>query len=149
MDDNQISEYLDQSRWLLNNGMANDQVKNQLFMFGSIVHKEVQALEVDIVPENKLVKYQLFFKQAEISKANRYKELSTKTDLIGMWRFKRFLKKEGNLNFTGILNKFVKEYCGPSWSVQVEVADFDRYFDGAQGGEDGSGWDFNQSPDPK
>ncbi len=146
MDDKQLSEYLDQGRWLLNNGMANDQVKNQLFMFGSIAHKDVQALEVSIVPEKKLVKYQVFFKSDVILKINRYKELSTQTSLIGMWRFKRFLKKEGNLNFTGILNKFVKEYCGPKWSVQVEVADIDKYFDGAESGEDGSSWNFNQLP---
>lgn len=149
MDESKIAEYLDQSRWLLNNGMANEQVKNQLFMFGSIVHKDVKALEVEIVPEKKLVQYQLFFNKAELNKVSIYKELSTRTDLIGMWRFKRFLKKEGNLNFQGILNKFVKDYCGPSWMVQVEVTDFDKYFAGAQGGEDGSGWDFNQSPDPK
>lgn len=146
MDDKQLAEYLDQSRWLLNNGMANDQVKNQLFMFGSIVHKDVQALEVSIVPENKLVKYQVFFNGHAIEKINRYKELSTQTSLIGMWRFKRFLKKEGNLNLTGILNKFVMEYCGPKWSVQVEVNDIDKYFDGAESGEDVSSWNFNQLP---
>jgi hypothetical protein len=141
MDDNKLAEYLDQGRWLLNNGMANDQVKNQLFMFGSIVHKDVQALEVDIVPENKLVKYNIYLKSDIIDKANKYKELSTQTSLIGMWKFKRFLKKEGNLNFTGILNKFIKG------SVQVEVSDFDKYFDGASSGEDGSSWNFNQLPD--
>ncbi len=147
MDDNKMAEYLDQGRWLLNNGMANEQVKNQLFMFGSIIHKDVQALEVDIIPDTKLVKYNIFFKTDVMDKINRYKELSTKTSLIGMWKFKRFLQKEGNLNFTGILNKFVREYCGPKWSVQVEVTDFDKYFDGATGGEDGSSWNFNQLPD--
>ncbi len=126
MDDKQLAEYLDQSRWLLNNGMANENVKNQLFMFGSIVHKDVQALEVDITPEAKLVKYSIFIKSDIIKKIGKYKELSVKTDLIGMWRFKRFLKKEGNLNFTGILNKFVKEYCGPKWSVEVEINDFNN-----------------------
>lgn len=149
MDDKQLSEYLDQSRWLLNNGMANDQVKNQLFMFGSVVHREVQALEVSIAPENKLVKYQIFVKTDVMEKISRYKELSTQSNLLGMWRFKRFLKKEGNLNFNGILNKFVKEYCGPKWSVKVEVADFDKDFAGEQGGDDGSGWNFNQPPDKR
>lgn len=147
MDDQHLAEHLDQSRWLLNNGMANDQVKNQLFMFGSIVHKDVQALEVDISPEAKLIKYNIYVKSDIIKKISKYKELSTKTNLIGMWKFKHFLKKEGNLNFTGILNKFVKEYCGPKWSVQVEVTDFDKYFDGATSGEDESGWNFNQLPD--
>lgn len=146
MKDTDIAEHLDQGRWLLNNGMANDQVKNQLFMFGSIVHKDVQALEVEIAPETKLISYQLFFKKEVLEKVAKYKELSTRTDLIGMWRFKRFLKREGNLNFTGILNKFVKEYCGPKWSVKADVLDFDKYFDGVDSGEDGSGWNLNQLP---
>ena len=149
MDDKQLSEYLDQSRWLLNNGMANDQVKNQLFMFGSIVHKDVQAIELAIVPETKQVKYQIFFKDEILKKLDKFKALSTRTDMIGLWLFKRFLKKEGNLNLTGILNKFVKEFCGPKWSAVVEVANFDQYFDGDQGGDAGSGWNFNQLPDGK
>lgn len=149
MDDAKLAEHLDQNRWLINNGMANDQIKNQLFMFGSIVHKEVQALEVSIEPETKMVKYHIFLKAKVIEKTNKYQELSTRKTLVGMWLFKRFLKKEGNLNYTGILNKFVKEYLGPKWAVQVEVADFDKYFDGDKGGDDGSGWNFNQLPDGK
>lgn len=149
MDDKDLAEYLDQGRWLLNNGMANEQVKNQLFMFGSVVHKEVQAVEVHIVPETKVVEYQVYIKADLIKKISKYKELSTRQDLIGMWRFKRFLKKEGNLNFTGILNKFVKEFCGSGWTVKVEEVDFEKYFDGVEGGEAGSSWNFNQLPDTK
>ena len=147
MDDNQLNEFIDQRRWLMNSGLGfDDESKNQLFMFGSIVHKNVRAVEVSIAIETKLVKYQIFMDNKDIQKITRYRELSTQTSLIGMWRFKRFLKKEGNLNFSGILNKFVKEFCGPKWSVEVEVLDVGQFSDEAPGGEDGSGWNFNQLP---
>ena len=46
-----------------------------------------------------------------------------------MWLFKRFLKKEGSLDFQSILNKFVKDFCGPKWSASVNVVDYDNYID--------------------
>ena len=125
-----LEEYVDQRRWLLNNGLVTDDVKNQLFFCGSIAHKEVQAVELDIVPDKKLVLYKIYVNQDLLSKIDRYKELSKSTSLFGMWRFKRFLKREGALDFQQILGNLVKDFCGPKWSVQVEVVDFNSYVDG-------------------
>jgi hypothetical protein len=46
------------------------------------------------------------------------------------------LRREGNLNFKHLLNRFVKEYCGPKWSVDLEVVDYDSYVDGFGDNED-------------
>lgn len=148
MDTKEIAQYLDQERWLMNNGLITDSAKNQLFFCGSIVHKDVCSLDLAIDPEKKIVSYNIFVDKKLLDKVNKYKELSTKKDLISMWRFKRLLKKEGNLNFTGILNKFVKDYCGPKWAVSVEVLDFAKYNEDS-GGDDGDGWVLDQLPDPK
>lgn len=144
-----LEEYVDQRRWLLNNGLVTDDVKNQLFFCGSIVHKEVQAVEVDIVPEQKLVKYRIYIDADLIKKVARYFVLSKSTSVFDMWRFKRLLKKEGSLDFQQLLNNFVKDFCGPKWNVAVEIVDFNTYVEGLgeQSETDGRSQQSNQLPD--
>jgi hypothetical protein len=138
MDDKQLSEYVDQHRWLLNNGLVSDDVKNQLFFCGSIVHKDVRAVEVDINPETRLVSYVVYVDKDLLNKVDKYHRLSKSTGLIDMWRFKRLLQKEGSLDFKAILRKFVTDFCGPKWLAEVEVKDFGTYVEETPGVEDES-----------
>lgn len=147
MESKELAEYLDQQRWLMNSGLIPESLKNQLFFCGTIVHKDVRAVQLDLIPEKKLVEYKIFVPKKIVDKVNKYKMLSTKRSLFGLWRFKRFLKKEGDLNFEAILNRFIKDYCGPKWSVKAQVLDFEMYSDGEPSGNDGEGWVFNQQPD--
>ena len=124
-----LEEYVDQRRWLLNNGLVTDDVKNQLFFCGSIVHKDVQAVEVQIDAENKVVNYTIYIDKNLIKKIEKYNTLSKSDSLFGLWRFKRMLKKEGSLDFHGVLNSFVKDFCGPKWSVTVNTTDIEQYID--------------------
>lgn len=129
MNSKELAEYIDQQRWLLNNGLVTDDVKNQLFFCGSIVHRDVQAVEMDLEPDNRFVNYKIYVNKDLIKKIDLYKDLSTATGLIGMWRFKRLLKKEGSLDFQKVLSKFVSDFCGSKWITTVEVIDFDKYVD--------------------
>jgi|ERR1051325_5384254 hypothetical protein len=129
MDTNELAEYVDQQRWLLNNGLVPDSVKNQLFFYGSVVHKDVQAVEVAIHPEAKTVEYKIYFNKDMLAKIAKYHELSAATSLFGMWRFKRLLQKEGSLDFQSMLRKFVGDFCGPKWTTKVELSSFDVYVD--------------------
>ena len=129
MDSKELAEYVDQQRWLLNNGLVTDDVKNQLFFCGSIVHKDVQAVELHLEPDVKLVHYTVYVNSDLLKKISRYKELSQAKSLFGMWRFKRLLKKEGSLDFQMVLGKFVKDFCGPKWVTKVDMVDFDNYVD--------------------
>jgi hypothetical protein len=149
MDLEKLTEMIDQERWLLNNGLITDHVKNQLFFFGSIVHTNVQAVEVQIQPESKSVDYIIYVDKAILAKIEKYKKLSTATSLFDMWKFKRFLKKEGSLDFRGILNTFVTDFCGPKWSVKLDVRDFDVYVDniGEKSETDGPSQQPNKLPD--
>lgn len=149
MDNQKLAEFVDQQRWLLNNGLVPDSVKNQLFFCGSIVHKDVQAVEVKIHPEERIVEYIIFFRADVLKKVEKYKKLSTATSLFGMWQFKRFLKKEGSLDFQNMLNKFVSDFCGPSWTAKVQLSDFDVYVDNieVESGADGTSQQPNKLPD--
>jgi hypothetical protein len=144
-----LEEYVDQRRWLLNNGIIPDDIKNQLFFCGSIVHKEVQAVELDVDPEKKIVIYKIYVDKSLLKKIEKYKVLSRSTGLFGMWRFKRLLQKEGSLDFQKVLEKFVKDFCGNKWSVFAETLDFDLYVEGfgEQGETDGDGQQFNKLSD--
>jgi hypothetical protein len=149
VDIEKLTEFVDQQRWLMNNGLVPDSVKNQLFFYGSIVHPEVQAVEVKIRPEDKFVDYTVYLNNDLIKRINKYHKLSTATSLFGMWRFKRFLKKEGSLDFQSMLGAFVRDFCGPGWSTKVTVSDFDVYVDsiGVESEPDGSSQQPNKLPD--
>lgn len=133
MENDELVKIMDSDRWLLNNGLVSDSVKNQLFFCGSIVHKDVQAVEVRIQPETKLVDYIIYVTPKLEKKMNKYKLLSTSKSLLGMWRFKRLLKTEGCLDFQKVLNSFVTEYCGPKWNTKATVLNFDSYVDSIEG----------------
>ena len=151
MESKELSEYIDQHRWLLNNGLISDDVKNQLFFCGSVVHKDVRAIEVDVIADKKLVNYTLYLDKDLIDVVEKYHQLSKSTTLFGLWRFKRLLKKEGTLDFRQILNKFVVDFCGPKWSVSLTIKDFGTYVEelGVQGEKSGSGGQYNQLPDQR
>lgn len=125
-----LEEYIDQRRWLLNNGLVTEDVKNQLFFCGSIVHKDVQAVELKLDVENRRVDYTIYVDKPLLKRIERYHALSKSDSLLGMWMFRRMLRKEGSLDFAEILNKFVKDFCGPSWSATVKTVDFAEYVEG-------------------
>ena len=139
MDNKALLDYIDNQRWLLNNGLLNDASKNQLFLYGSIVHKEVQAVELAIDAVNKVVDYKIYVHKDLLKKIEKFKALSTSKSFFGMWRFKRLIEKEGNLNFRHVLSNFVNDYCGPKWTTKVEILDVDKYMDGEESGNDEPG----------
>ena len=123
-------EHIDHQRWLLNNGLPNDVHKDTLFMFGSIVHRDVRAVEVALNPEKKTVGYVLYLDSVTLKTIDLYERLSKSTSIIDLWRFKRLLKKEGNLNISHLLSKFVKDYCGSNWQTELELKDYGDYEEG-------------------
>lgn len=127
---NKLNEHIDHQRWLLENGFINDLHKDNLFAYGSVVHIDVKAVEVDVVVENKKIAYCLYVTSSLLKKIEQYRQLSTSTSIMGLWRFKRMLKKEGNLNLRHLLTGFVNDYCGPGWSVDLSLKDFRKYEEG-------------------
>jgi len=126
----QVEEHLDHQRWLMNNGLLNDLHKDTLYLYGTLVHKDVQAIDLNIDVEKKKLDYVVYLSPKLMHSYKLYNELRTTSSIIGLWRLKRLLKKKGNLNFMAILSSFVKDYCGPKWSVKLEIKDFGSYEDG-------------------
>lgn len=149
MDDSALVQKLDQERWLLNNGLVSDSVKNQLFFCGSIVHKNVEAVEVKIHAEKKLVEYTIYVTDALLKKIDKYHKLASSQGLFGMWKFKRFLKKEGCLDFGKVLSTFVGDYCGPKWVATADVRSFSAYVDSVEAEDEGGEGVGDNKPDAR
>lgn len=132
MDNSGIESLIDHHRWLLNNGIVHDNIKNQLFMYGSIVHRDVAAVDLAVNATEKCISYKIFVNSELQQKIDKFNKLRDDQSFIGLWRFKRFLKKEGNLDFDSILNSFVIDYCGKGWKTNITTVDFNDYVEGYQ-----------------
>jgi hypothetical protein len=130
MNNNELYEHVDHQRWLINNGFINDLHKDTLYLYGSIVHKDIQAVYLQINIEDKVIKYTLYVDSSLLKKLAKYKVISKSKNLFRMWQYKRMLQKEGNLDFNFILSRFVQDYCGPKWTVELVIDDFKNYVDG-------------------
>lgn len=127
VDFSSVESLVDHHRWLLNNGIVHDSIKNQLFMYGSIVHKNVLALELSVEVEKKTITYKIYLDSKTLKKISKFNNLKNDNSFLGLFLLKRFIKKEGNLDFKGILGTFIKDYCGPNWLVTLEILDFNNY----------------------
>ena len=132
-DQDGLSAILDTQRWLMNNGFLNDMIKDQLYMYGAIVHKNIEAVELDADMTSKRVKYTIYISKSLLKKHKKFLELRTQDSLWALWKFRRILKKEGNLDFSKLIDNFIKDFCGPKWASEVEVIDVAEYVDGYEG----------------
>lgn len=149
MDNAKLTEFIDHNRWLLNNGMISDATKNHLFMYGSILHKEVLAVELAVDAAKKLVLYQVFVPPTLLKKYKDFQQLRLSKGILSLWRLRRLLKKNGNLDFSSMINNFVKDYCGNGWSAEVSVLSYSGYMDGYSEKSDGQDINANFGDDPK
>ena len=130
MDEIAINNMLDQQRWLLDNGLFTDLAKDNLYLYGTLVHRDIFAVHVMIYAEEKRIVYQLYCPAPLLKNVEDYTRWTTSTSLVDMWRLKRLVKKNGDLNFTVVLGRFIKTYCGPKWKVEVTLDDSKNYVDG-------------------
>ena len=129
-------ESLDQQRWLMSNGLFTESAKDSIFMYGTLVHKDVKAVQVDVKIEMKTIHYDVYVPTSLIKEINLFNELQGTRSLIKLWRLKRLLKRNGSLNFTAILDRFVKDFCGPSWKATMTLWDYKEYSDEPGDGKD-------------
>lgn len=126
-------EHLSHQRWLINNGFINDLHKDNLSLFGQLIHVDIKHHELAIDVEKKHIKYVLYTTQKLLNTLETYKKLKEKAEengLWALWRFNRFLKKEGNLEFNTMVNACVKNYCGSDWKATVDLVHHEKYTEG-------------------
>jgi hypothetical protein len=133
MDDknnDKVSEYLDQTRWLINSGIIPPDVQNNLFAFGGIAHPDVSAVDLEINPHDYILNYTLYFKTKVLKKLNKEQELKAKYELGKMNIFQKLLylyKVKNYINIENVLKDFVSDLVGPKWIAVVNLKDAYEY----------------------
>lgn len=143
---NDVYEHVDQHRWLLNNGLFTDQAKDTLYLYGAIINQSITAVEVSVNSNTKIVKYIVYAPNSLLRDYDRYQALKGTGSILGMWKLKRLLKRHGNLEFLKILSGFVKTYCGPAWSVELDLKESSEYEDQRPTSNDDSKKDRDSVP---
>lgn len=123
------NEALSNQRWLLDNGFIHDVHKDNLYIYGSLLHVGIKHVELTVEPKTKQVSYKLYCSNKLEKKIKLFNNLKDKQSIFHLWRLKRLLKKEGNLDFLSVLSHMVMAYCGPSWNVSLSIKNEKEYID--------------------
>lgn len=126
--ENIADQVLDTDKWLLSNSLISIHLKNDLFVYGAIAHEHyIKAVKVAIDVQNKLVIYTLFIPKKVLSASKYIEKNITSSNILKLLKILFLNKKHGNLKFDTILNRFIKDRCGPDWSVQVTLENIKNY----------------------
>lgn len=135
--DKQLAEYMDTRRWIAQSGIMTDDLKNNLFMYGSILHRNISAVDLTISMENNRVDYKIFIPKDVLKKLHKYERLLNEYNANSLgwynrWRFANMLSEmktnEERLDFEVMLNHFVRDLLGGKWSASCEIIS-DAHFD--------------------
>lgn len=121
----EIQETIDNERWLMNNGLISDSAKNNIYVYAYLVNKGITAAEVDIRVESKTIDYNLYVKDNLLKAYDYYSNRNT--SWFSLIKSAYYVRKHGNLNFKMLLNRFIKDYMGPSWKVNLSVKKHSEY----------------------
>lgn len=121
------AQLIDHKRWLLNNGLADNGIKNDLFMYGAVCHPKVKAVNLDVDFLKKSVYYDLYFDKSTLERIGKFKKLAENDTIFNLWRLRRMVKKYGNLHVEQILRNFIGDYAGPNWSTDIRLHDVTTY----------------------
>lgn len=111
----------DLNRWLINNGLVNDMAKDNLYLFGAILHIDIMHVELAIDMNTKCVSYTLYTTPSLKKTWNLFNHLREQDDRLSLWRLRRILKKHGNLDFYIMLSSMVKDFCGSNWNTKLKI----------------------------
>ena len=109
--------------------MLTDVHKDNLFMFGSIIHSGIQAVEVDTDVNNHDIKYRVYVSSKLLSDYNSFHKKVSKGSIWSLFWAKRLIKKHTFLDWETAINNFVHTYCGAKWTVSVKILPIKEYID--------------------
>lgn len=122
-----MSSDLDHQRWLINNGLFTPTAKNNLYAYGSLIHTDVQAVDLSIDIINKTFTYTVYIPKYLLKAKTNIDYLRSKKTLWSLWKLRSLVRKYGNLDFYPILLNFIHDYCGPAWKVNLIVDNINNY----------------------
>lgn len=122
-----VGDELDHQRWLMNNGLFTQSSKNNLYAYGSLVHTEVQAVDLAIDIDSRTFTYTIYVPAFILKAKQDIDFLKSKKTLWSLFKLRRLIKKYGHLDFYPVLMNFILDYCGPNWKVNLIVDNIKNY----------------------
>jgi hypothetical protein len=123
-------DYVDHHKWLVNNNILTDHVKDTIAMGGYCLLEEVKDVKTSIDFNDKIVTYSLLIPDKlyeNIELLNRFNS-GENIGLFESFRLKKFIKnkKESDeiglgYNLEEIGNRFIKNYLTKDWSVKISL----------------------------
>jgi hypothetical protein len=120
--------YIDHHKWLVNNNIITDEIKDNVAMCGYCLIEEVKDVNTSIDFNNKIVTYRLLLPNELYENIMLLNRFNSGEDIgfFESFRLKKFIKSKKNNDETGlgynleeIGNKFIRGYLNKEWSVKV------------------------------
>lgn len=121
-----IEQIVSTDRWLVNNGLFSESIQQNLFGFACLSHPSVNHSTVKVVvdAENRNVSFEIGLSKG-LLRYRLYKWIQNKLkgsrSLLCMWLHVKLLRRNILIDVEVILRKFVKDYLGNKWNVEVDV----------------------------
>jgi hypothetical protein len=122
--------YIDHHKWLVNNNILTDQVKDTIAMCGYCLIEDTKDVGTSIDFNNKVVSYRLLV-PAKLYDNVMLLDRFNNGEKIGFFeslRLKKFIKAKKQNDETGlgynieeIGNRFIRNYLTKEWSVKVKL----------------------------
>jgi hypothetical protein len=126
--DEMIAQSYDIDKWLLSINLISKTIKNDLFIYGVIIHpKHIKAVEVIINPKEKIVNYELYVSKTIIKKYNYIVKNRNSDNIFKLFTLLMIKYRYGDLNFDIKLLQCVKDRCGKEWNVNVICKNYKEY----------------------
>jgi len=127
MDSLDIQSVVDHQRWLMNSGLFNDKLKDNLWLFGAILHNDIEHVGLHVDVTDKSIVYDLYVTPSLFKDFKKFNELRKSDSRLSLWRLKRLLQRHASLDFKSLVAKMVTDLCGPTWTVSVKVLKSSEY----------------------
>lgn len=160
--DDTIKNTISHQQWLINNGLANDMLKDNLFLIGSYLHPQIKNVLLYIDMSQKLIRFDLYTTRELFKDYHKYKKLLKASGKINAIRLKNLWKKHtdcksfsfkyfkiwlfgdltnyvlhnsARLDLDVMIDYQVKSLCGSGWKSVVTILNNTQYE------EDSKKWD--------
>lgn len=124
-----IDRSLSTSRWLLENGLIDESIRENLVCYGYLASEDVVDFEVTFDIKKKSIHYRFFLEKEGLDRYNKYLRIAGKkpTSIFGKWLKLRALKKlipDGGhcINIESNIKLFLRNFL-PDFSVRIDIYD--------------------------
>lgn len=119
-------QYVDSRRWLLNNNMITDSIKNDLFVLATIVNTKILAISLDVDFNKKSIDYVIYTDWLTMLRCSLAKKLKPKSFVYNLLsRYTGLL--EDIYGHQDVINNNVVFALGPSWKASLRFMHISSY----------------------